>query len=178
MKKIIFAALLIVTAGRSGFGQSSDPAIAFEHVRLPEETLNTGSNGNNDLTPLKMVNAKMIRDFSKACKSASECRWYAYGEKGTIVYYQLGDKKGRRFYDKKGNFVYNILAYTESELPSEVRDLVKRTYYLDYTIDRIEEVETDSNTYFVIHVSDDKTIKIVSVFDGEINVLLNMNKSK
>ena len=114
----------------------------------------------------------------RSCKTASDCRWYSCGKEGVIVFYQAGDKKGRRFYDRKGNYVYNILSYGETLLPPDVKDIVKRTYYQDYKINWVEEVEADYKTFFIVHIANDKMIKNVSVYDGEINEVLSMNKSK
>jgi hypothetical protein len=178
MKKTILAALLIATGNSFIWAQDSVPAIAFENTRLVRETRNPVAPNNNGFIRTENVSPKVMKDFSKTCKSAADCRWYLCEKKGIIAFYQLGEKKGRRFYNQKGNYVYNILSYGEASLPRDVRDLVKRTYYLDYHIDLVEEIETTGKTFFIVHISDDKTIKTVSVFEGEINLMQDLVKSK
>jgi len=177
MKKLILAAFLMTTGISFVYSQNSNSAIAFQgnkHAVVED----AGSAAHPLALSPESVNPKALKDFSKTCKTASDCRWYTCGNAGVIAYYRLGEKKGRRFYDQKGHYVYNILSYGEASLPPEVRDLVKRTYYLDYQINLAEEVNTNDKTFFIVQISNDKTIKNVSVYEGEINLLLDMNKSK
>ena len=176
MKRTILAALLIATGIRFAFAQDPTPAVAFQDTKKVVEHNSSGT-GPIAVSP-ESVKPKALKDFTKTCKAASDCRWFSFGNKGVAVFYQLGGKNGKRFYDQKGNYVYNILSYGEALLPFEVRDLVKRTYYLDYQINWVEEVNQDDKTFFIVHISNDKLIKNVSVYDGEINEMLSMNKSK
>lgn len=176
MKKIILAALLMTTGMCFIYSQDTNSAIAFQVNKQKVE--DPGAKAHPVALTSESVSPKALKDFSKTCKAASDCRWYSYGKQGVMVFYQVGDKKGRRFYDRKGNYIYNILSYGETLLPPDVKDLVKRTYYQDYKINGVEEVETDYKTFFVVHIENDKKIKNVSVFDGEINEMLSMDKSK
>jgi len=176
MKKIILAALLMTTGICFVYSQDSISAIAFQGKK--KEVDNPASTAHPVALSPGSVSPKALKDFSKTCKTASDCRWYSCGKEGVIVFYQAGDKKGRRFYDRKGNYVYNILSYGETLLPPDVKDIVKRTYYQDYKINWVEEVEADYKTFFIVHIANDKMIKNVSVYDGEINEVLSMNKSK
>jgi hypothetical protein len=135
----------------------------------------TGLNGST--ASINDVNIKAVKDFLKSRKTAEDSHWYI-DARGYFVYYFVNGNKGWSFYDKKGNFVYNVQTLTEKSLPFEVRDLVKRIYYADYSIDFAEEVQTDGNTVFVVNISNDKTIKILNIFDGEITVLKDLIKSR
>lgn len=178
MKKIILATLLIAVSISLTYSQSNQETVAFRNSKQNTAIKTSGSAPKADYLPSKSVSAKALKDFSKWCNKASDCRWYSATGKGSIVFYQVGEKKGRRSYDQKGNFVYNILTYGEESLPVEVRDLIKRTYYQGYQIDLAQEVETIDKKYFVVNISDDRTIKILSVFDGEVNELNNLTKSR
>src|SRR6186997_802603 len=85
--------------------------------------------------------AKVEKDFSKFCKGAENIHWSVVPE-GSIAYYTLNEKKGVRFYNKKGAFEYDILSYSEEKLPLNIRDKVKQTYYFDYTITLAQEIHT------------------------------------
>jgi hypothetical protein len=177
MKHLILALLLIPAGASLVRSQNSVPEIAFDKANpVGHKKAVFGQDNNGAISPAA-VSPKASKDFSKTCKMASDCRWYSCENKGTIVYYQLGEKKARRFYNQKGNFVYDIQSFGEESLPFDVRDLVKRTYYMDYHIDMAQEVNTNDGTYFIIHISDARTIKTLAVFEGEIILLKDLNKS-
>jgi hypothetical protein len=85
------------------------------------------------------VNVKAARDFLTNCKKAENPHWYI-DTKGTCVYYFVNGNKARRFYDNKGDFIYEILSYPEEYLPYHVRDLIKTVYYFDYKIIVAKEI--------------------------------------
>jgi len=179
MKKIIFAGFLAFASTCFALSQDILPVVAFNKnkpVTEAKEPLVTSAASNP--LPLIEVDQKILKDFYRSFENATDIRWYAVEKKGTAGYYNVGEKKGRCFYDKRGRFVYSILTYSEQSLPMEVRDLVKRTYYFDYTIDLAEEVHANGETFYIVHVSDSKTIKLLIVYDGEINVYKEYNKSK
>ncbi len=74
-------------------------------------------------------------------------------------------------HDKKGKLIYSVKRYDESQLNKEVRSLVRSQYY-DFNIIGVEEVVipgTEKSVY-MIHLQDDTHIKIVKVFNGEMEV--------
>jgi hypothetical protein len=178
MKKLSFAIIMaaivthVVQAQVAGTGFSS---YEKETGAATYKFLVTGINGNT--ASIKDVNIKAAKDFSRSRKKAEDIHWYV-DTRGYFAYYFINGNKGWSFYDKKGNFVYNIQTLTEESLPPEIRDLVKRTYYLDYKIDFAKEVQTDGKTVYIVNISDDKTIKILNIFDGEITVLNELIKSR
>jgi len=178
MKKVIIIALVATTLSCSACAHDQMALKTSGNSRRVATVTNPASTNSSTVLPPTRVNAKAARDFLNKCKCATNVTWYNCEGKGTCAFYDLAGKKGRRFYDKKGNFVYNILTYGEQSLPPEIRDLVKRTYYLDYTIDKVDEVFEDDKTIFIVNISDSKTLKTISVFDGEIFVLSDKNKSK
>jgi len=62
-------------------------------------------------------------------------------------------------------------------LPTEVRALVKKTYY-DYTISHIDEVHhaEQPNTIYLVLIEDDKTLKTIRVCDGEMEEIHELSK--
>jgi len=178
MKKVIIVALIAVTLSFSACAHDLTALKTPVNSRGITTVTIPASANNNTVLPPTRVNAKAARDFLNNCKSATDVTWYNCEGKGTCAFYNLAGKKGRRFYDKQGNFVYNILTYSEQSLPPEIRDLVKRTYYLDYTIDKVDEVFEDDRTMFILNISDSKTLKTISIYNGDIFVLSDKNKSK
>ena len=176
MKKLFFAIVLAAIA--PNITQAQVASIRFANYEKETETdvhrfQVTGLNGA--AATINDVNMKAVKDFSKSCKKAGDIHWYIETN-GSFVYYYMHGNKGRRFYDKKGSFVYNILSYTEEFLPYAVRDLVKSTYYFDYTITRAEEVQVNGKTFYFIHIEDKSGLKLLRVCDDEMEVIEEMNK--
>lgn len=81
----------------------------------------------------------------------------------------------RVFYDKKGRVRFTIDYYSEKELPTEVRAIVKPVYY-DYTILTVEEVKLNGRSIYLIDMQDSTTIKTVRVADGEMELIRDLNR--
>jgi len=81
----------------------------------------------------------------------------------------------RAFYDKKGKVRFTIDYYGESQLPREVRAIVKPEYY-DYTILTVQEVKTAGKSVYLIDMEDSTTIKTVRVADGEMELVRTLNR--
>jgi hypothetical protein len=80
-------------------------------------------------------------------------------------------------YDKKGRLLYSVKRYDETQLPKDVRSLVKSEYY-DYSIVGVEEVIVPSNPngiYFV-HVQNENKLKTVKVYNGETELVNEFKK--
>ena len=78
------------------------------------------------------------------------------------------DKTETRIYDKNGKLLYSVYRYDETELPKEVKSLVRREYS-DYDIAGVEEVKTPGNltSIYFVHVQNETTLKVVKIFNGE-----------
>ena len=171
MKKISFAIILAVIV--TNVIQAQEAGIRFSNYEKEAEAgLNkfqvTDINGS--AVTINNVNVKAVKDFSKSCKEAEDIHWYIQTN-GTFVHYLMNGNKGRRCYDKKGNFVYNILSYPEEFLPYAVRDQVKRTYYFDYNIILADEIQTEGKTIYIVHIKNKTTWKNIRVCNGEMDVL-------
>ena len=77
-------------------------------------------------------------------------------------------KTETRIYDKKGKLLYSVYRYDATELPADVKSLVKREYY-DYDIAGVEEVRTpeNRNSVYLVHVQNDSKLKLIRIYDGE-----------
>ena len=176
MKKLmlIFLFPLLTGAIKAQNAFLKTPPPNFKNSAETEPVLITGINGSP--STINNVNVKAVRDFVKSCKKAESIHWYP-DTKGTFVYYYINGNKGRRFYDTKGDFVYNILSYPEEFLETDIRKLVKSIYYMDYTITWVNEIQTGDKTSFIVHLSDKTSWKTIMVCEGEIEVLEEFKKA-
>lgn len=171
MKKLFFAITLAATITNFIQAQSANGRVANNENNEDTDSYKsfvTGVNGSP--TGINNVNINAVRDFLNSCKKVENVHWYIEPN-GSFVYYYLNGNKGRRFYDTKGNFIYNILSYSAQYLPDDIKDQVRSTYYFDYNITWAEEIQTDETKFYVVHLKNKTTSKNVRVCGGEINVL-------
>jgi hypothetical protein len=175
MKKIAF--MIILAAIIANVVQAQSVGIRFADFKGESAPKFQVIGLNDGAADIIDVNSKALKDFLKSCRKAENAHWYIEAD-GNFVYYYVNGNKARRFYDKKGNLVYNILTLPEKSLPFSIRNLVKQFSYFDYSIDLGEEIQTEGKTFYVVHISDAKTIKILTILDGEITVLKDLDKTK
>lgn len=126
-------------------------------------------------TDLKNVNLKAIKDFKNRFSAAAEAKWYATRD-GYMTFFRLDGFGARVFYDKKGRWQASLINFGEDKLPKDIRAIVKSTYY-DFAITLVQDVETLSGGVYVIHLDDNKHIKIVRVTkDGDMDTLQEFEK--
>ncbi len=131
---------------------------------------NTGKNFSKNVADINAPSTKVEIDFTKSCKNAENIHWYFVPE-GSLVNYSLNQKTGVRFYNKKGNLVYDILTYSEENLPHNIRDMVKQAYYLDYNITLVQEIHSEGKEIYIIQIKDKSTMKTLRICDDKMEVL-------
>ncbi len=83
---------------------------------------------------------------------------------------------GTSHYDKDGQLLYVIRRYNATSLPENITSIIKNRYN-NYTIAGVEEVAipSSSSVYFV-HITNDKKLKTVKVYNGNTEVINNYIK--
>jgi hypothetical protein len=112
---------------------------------------------------------RATRDFWERAGDQNDARWYKLSQGYMAEYYHDG-AQAHYLYDQKGNFTYSMITYTEKEMPSAIRHMVRSNYY-DYTIGWVKEINEAQITAYVVHVEDAASWKDLVVQDGEIRVL-------
>ncbi|MGC4036845.1 MAG: hypothetical protein QM764_12880 [Chitinophagaceae bacterium] len=121
------------------------------------------------------VHARALKEFSKSFKSITNASWYQMQDGGFVAKFKLGSTETRVDYDKKGRWLATVRTYTESDLPKEIRHMVKSTYY-DYNIFLVQEVTVGDKTAYLVKIEDAGTFKTIRVLDGEMDEYENYNK--
>ena len=122
------------------------------------------------------VSAKVNKAFGQYFKGASHQRWYQH-EKNFLVKFIQNDQENRALFTKNGQLVYHISYGIEKNLPSDVRGLIKSTYY-DQNITRVLKVNQDKRNIWVVSLEDAKDYVMVRVEDMEMEETQRMQKSK
>ena len=83
----------------------------------------------------------------------------------------------RSSYNAKGRKEYTLKYYDESKLPTEIRRLVRSTYY-DYTIVIATEVVRNEHVSYLVKMENANEFLTVKVDDGELSVFEKTTKVK
>jgi hypothetical protein len=185
MKKIILALFLGVThiAAFSNGANGSDikgPG-AFNHPRAYKASIIAMTVLDNPAylgtfaADTKNINAKATKDFRTRFANTGNAMWFSDAE-GFVSYFIKDGYEDRAFYDKKGRLIYSQIFYGENKLSRDIKVLV-RSFYSEFAIYGVEEVQTTDDLVYIIHLEDKSRIRIVKVKkDGEIETVQELIK--
>jgi len=123
------------------------------------------------------VNRRAAKDFERRFKNAFTENWYNVPD-GFVASFTLYDIRHQVAYDKKGNWLYTIRNYDETNLPADIRHIVKSTYY-DYNIFLVHDIEKPSHSLtYIIHLEGKTSLVNLRVFDGELEEWQKFKKSE
>jgi hypothetical protein len=173
MKKSIFSTVFLIGALSFGVTTSAqDYVFNKSHVTAVNPYHEKGSKIVDEID----VNINAVRDFTKNFKNATDVKWVNH-ENGTSVYFSIDGAKMRSTYNTKGKREYSLKYYDESRLPTDVRHLVRSTYY-DYGITIATEVARNERVSYLVKMENDKEYLTVKVNDGELSVFEKTTKVK
>jgi hypothetical protein len=159
---IIWAAATMVTMHASA--QRSADAVEFN--RQPRLFATNFDRSNLPSSPLSEINIKALRDFTQSFKKVEDVRW-CKTPNGAVVYFRENGLAAKSVYDDKGDWLYNIRAYTEDNLPKEVRSQVRGIFY-DFSVSSVNEITVDLKIIYMVYLEGKTSWKIIRVCDGEI----------
>src|SRR6476646_4318237 len=120
------------------------------------------------------ISMKVLRDFAKSFKNVANEKWYKVSD-GYMASFSDNGIETKVAYDRKGVFHCTIRTLNESQLPADVRAVVKSKFY-DFKILVAYEITHDSNPVYIFKIEDDRTLKMLRVADGEIEVVTDNTK--
>ena len=127
------------------------------------------------VTSTATVNQKVSNAFNASFKDAVSPTWYRL-DKDYLVKFITGDMNNTALFKKNGAMVYQISYGNESNLPNEVRHLVKSNY-VDYNIVQTINVKQDNRNIWVVNLEDDKKLVIARVEEGALEEVSNLDKT-
>ena len=162
MKKIFVTAGIIAVFPLMSFSQSLTAPVDKGHQFT---TI-------SDATPSRDILARKRAEnnFTRSNLNVENVRWYS-DPKGYFVYYTLDGNRGRRFYNKKGRFMYDAISYPEKFLSPELKDRVKSVYYNDYRITNVTEIHGDGKVVHLIQITDGRSWKKLQLANGEMELV-------
>ncbi|TKK66973.1 hypothetical protein FC093_15855 [Ilyomonas limi] len=156
--------------------------IAVHHTSLVHSVIDEDSNtqyvpftGTKKMR-LNNISIHAMRDFMIKYKDVDDASWYEV-DNGFVARFTAGEATTTVTYKKNGEWLYTITSYGEMKMPENIRALVKGTYY-DYSIVNIEEVQIPykENNIFLVKMQDATTIKVVRIYEGEMEVIHDYTK--
>lgn len=99
-------------------------------------------------------------------------KWFDY-RNGYAAVFMADSVRYRVEYDHRGDWSGTEKNYQEAKLDRDVRSVVKRVYF-DYTISGIREItlpDLSNVPVYIIRIEDERSIKNLCVYEGEIKVL-------
>jgi len=186
---LAIAVILMIASSKNSGAQSSNDA-AFKNS-TPADNLKTKSPGkkmskakvttvnanvlrdfigsHKNLSEIKVtrVNIKAVRDFIRKYENVSDVKWFKT-EGGYIARFLSKGIDTRIVYNERGRWFYNVFAYTEANLPFDLRDMVKSKYY-DNDILAVYQYEFRDKTVYILRMQDKQSNMVtLKVCDGEI----------
>ena len=123
-------------------------------------------------------NRKALDNFKKRFSAVQNEQWYHLKNRSIVVF----ESEGVKFtveYNKKGDVTGIEKLYREGSLDREIRRIVKSVYF-DYKITNIREItlpELFSKPVYIIQVEDETSFKNLSVYDSEMRVVEEFEKT-
>jgi len=181
MKKILFTRLgslmLLCAINGAAIAQQAAKAIVYDTPEFISNYFESASSQPSIMeSPVVYVNTKAVRHFIKSFKQAEDVHWFD-AVNGMAAHFTMNGTRSRANYDDKGNWLNTIRTYSESALSKDIRDIVKRRYY-DYSVTIVNEITDEQRTAYVIQLEDESTLKTISIYDGDMNVIKEYVKSK
>ena len=166
MKKIILNCFtgLILTWTVTGYSQNSNTT---EFIASSDE-LGIKATENSTSASMNEINTKAVRNFGKEFKNVTAVKWIKTSNGLFAAHFVSDDIQNLVCYNKKGNYQCMLRYYKEEKLPSEVRHLVKSSYY-DFDIYLVTEVHINGKIAYVVKMEDKTSWKTIKVVDGEMD---------
>lgn len=126
---------------------------------------------------LMLIKPRAIRHFFNNYSEAKNESWsvIAYGFKVSFI---MDGVINAVYYDRLGYWDEIIKKFPEEKLPLEVKDLFKKRYYSNTFIysESIENIHSDNEATYAVYVEDEKSLKCLRIYKGEMEVIKEIAK--
>ena len=120
------------------------------------------------------ANVKATKNFNKEFKGA-DAKWHIEDNVTTASFYRNGIKT-MVVYDKKGRWLHTMDIYQKDKLPTNIAGLIRHNYR-SYNITQVQDIKEGVIQFYVIHLENEKGYKQICVYDGQLGVISEFDKS-
>lgn len=137
----------------------------------PNNTLATSLGGPRIISNsgTEMINRKIEKNFIGYFTGVTDESWSMAGKDFHCRFYINGILSDALF-TKNGSLVYVVMHGNEKDMPSDVRKIVKSTYF-DYTIIKAIEVKQNHEDIWIVKMKENLDHVTVRVEDGRMEVV-------
>ena len=139
-------------------------------------TFNEGGTPITSNVPLNEINSHAYRHFQKLFPAGTSKEFWFMSGDGCQVSFLLDGHHNLAFFDKHGGFRYSLKYYPGKEIPRSTGDLIKAKYP-EFTIDVVTEITDGEKTFHLVKIINAVSIKTLSVADGKIDVIEELNNT-
>jgi len=123
------------------------------------------------------ISTRAIRDFVMNFPEVSNENWFCTPDL-FVAMFTLNDINYRIDYDRKGNWIETFRTYDETNMPSDLRESVKGSYY-DYNIYLVQEIlQPFHAAIYIVHLDGKKKLINLQVCNGVMHEWQKFKKSK
>ena len=127
------------------------------------------------ITSMSTVNIDVANAFRRTFPGAQQLQWYKY-DKDYIAKFILKDMDHNALFRKNGVMIYDISYGYEKNMPSNVRDLVLKSYD-NYKIIRSINIKAHGRDIWMVKMEGMKKYLMVRVEDMEMEEVEEFNKA-
>jgi len=167
MKNSIIALATLVASAVAGPNKLRAQSFSDDNIQLAGQ--NVGVIASTD--DHELINPKAVKNFTRAYKNVTTETWLKTKD-GFAARFVVDGIRTTILYDNKGRWMGVVKNYTEEKLSAEIRHIVKSKYY-DFAIfyvDELQTIESGGVPTYIVHLEDKHSLKLVRVFDGEMEV--------
>jgi hypothetical protein len=172
MKKIFSILVTLVITAILNSVNARDNSVAFNSP--DPENIHLYDNEASTARDAAIVSMRVLRDFARSFKNVTNEKWYKVSD-GYMASFSDNGIETKVAYDRKGVFHCILRTLNESQLPADIRAIVKSKYY-DFKILVAYEITHDSDPVYIFKIEDSTTLKMLRVADGEIEVITDNTK--
>lgn len=110
---------------------------------------------------------KTIKAFNRDFNGITNVQWTTDKNQFVASFTKEG-VRNNIWYSKGGNMLYSLLSYGPDKLPAREQQVV-RNEYRDFKITSVDEVHQNNITVYVVHLENDRNIKLITICDGAAN---------
>jgi hypothetical protein len=131
----------------------------------------------SELSYYNNISTRAIRDFITNFPEVSNENWFCTPQL-FVAMFTLNGVNYRVDYDRKGNWIETFRSYDEANLPDDVRQSIKGSYY-DYNIYLVQDIQQPHHpVVYIIHLEGKKRLINLQVCNGVIYEWQKFKKSK
>lgn len=165
----IFVAVSTTAKGQFAFVEPSTKKTP-SYLRAVKENVSEIIYYNN-------ISTRAIRNFVLNFPEVSNENWFSTSDL-FVATFTLNDITYRIDYDRKGNWIETLRTYDETNMPSDLRQAVKGSYY-DYNIYLVQEIEQPFHPIiYIVHLDGKKRLINLQICNGVIHEWQKFKKSK